>query len=298
MSYVRREVMSNEQHGAVQKTIVVLPAFNEALNLPPLLDRIKASLAGLPHEVIVVDDGSIDDTAAIAESRAADGVTLQKNPQNMGLAETLKRGLVSAVARATGEDDIIITMDADNTQPPELIPSMLANVREKGSDVVIASRYRDGARVRGLSVPRRGLSLGASWLFRAVLPIQGVRDYTCGFRAYRASLLRKAFEQLGPDQLVAERGFSCMVDILLRLRSFDPVASEVPLDLRYDFKQGASKMKVARTVGATMRVMLRHRLGMARATNGQAVAGPRSVDNGAGKNGTGPNGSVGRRLEG
>jgi dolichol-phosphate mannosyltransferase len=251
--------------------VVVLPAFNEAPNLVPLLDRIAASLSGIEHQVIVVDDGSSDDTAAIAASRSASGVVLQKNPHNMGLAETLKRGLVSAVARATGENDVIVTMDADNTQPPELIPSMLAEVK-KGSDVVIASRYRVGARVRGLSVPRRGLSLGASWLFRALLPIAGVRDYTCGFRAYRAELLRKAFAELGPDQLVSERGFSCMVDILLRLRSFDPVASEVPLDLRYDFKQGASKMKVARTVGATMRVMLRHRLGMARSA-GQRLEG-------------------------
>jgi dolichol-phosphate mannosyltransferase len=250
--------------------IVVLPAFNEALNLVPLLDRIASSLASIEHRVIVVDDGSTDETATIAASRSASGVVLHKNPQNMGLAETLKRGLVAAVAQATGADDVIVTMDADNTQPPELIPSMLDAVRN-GSGLVIASRYRHGARVRGLSVPRRGLSLGASWLFRTLLPIPGVRDYTCGFRAYRASLLRKAFDQLGPDQLVAERGFSCMVDILLRLREFDPVASEVPLDLRYDFKQGASKMRVARTVGATVRVMLRHRLSVSRATS-RAVA--------------------------
>lgn len=243
--------------------IVVLPAFNEALNLAPLLDRIASVLSSVEHRVIVVDDGSVDETAAIALGRSAAGVVLQKNPHNMGLAETLKRGLVAAVAQATGSDDVIVTMDADNTQPPELIPAMLADIRA-GSDVVIASRYRTGARVRGLSVPRRGLSLGASWLFRAILPIAGVRDYTCGFRAYRAALLRQAFERLGPDQLVAERGFSCMVDILLRLRAFNPVVSEVPLDLRYDFKQGASKMRVARTVGATMRVMMRHRFGGSR----------------------------------
>jgi dolichol-phosphate mannosyltransferase len=240
--------------------IVVLPAFNEALNLVALLDRIESTLSDIEHRVIVVDDGSTDETASIAASRSAAGVVLQKNPHNMGLAETLKRGLVAAVDRATGPDDVIVTMDGDNTQPPELIPRMLEAIRG-GSDLVIASRYRTGARVQGLSVPRRGLSLGASWLFRAVLPIAGVRDYTCGFRAYRATLLRTAFERLGPDQLVSERGFSCMVDILLRLRAFNPVVSELPLDLRYDLKQGASKMRVARTVGATLRVMLRHRVG-------------------------------------
>jgi dolichol-phosphate mannosyltransferase len=225
-----------------------------------LLDRLACSLSNIEHRVIVVDDGSVDDTAAIAAGRSHAGVLLQKNSHNMGLAETLKRGLVSAVGHVTSDDDVIVSMDADNTQPPELIPRMLDAIRA-GSDVVIASRYRPGAQVRGLSRPRRGLSLGASWLFRTVLPIEGVRDYTCGFRAYRAKLLRTALDQLGPDQLVAERGFSCMVDILLRLRAFNPVMTEVPLDLRYDFKRGASKMKVAHTVGATLRVMLRHRLG-------------------------------------
>lgn len=238
---------------------VVLPAYNEGLNLGPLLDRIAGVLASIEHRVIVVDDGSTDDTAAIAESRGAAGVVLRKNPQNMGLAETLKRGLVAAVELGAEAGDVIVTMDADNTQPPELIPSMLAAI-SAGSDIVIASRYQKGARVRGLSMPRRALSLGASWLFRAVLPISGVRDYTCGFRAYRAALLREAFERLGPDRLVSERGFSCMVDVLLRLCEFQPVVSEVPLDLRYDYKRGASKMRVARTVGATLQVMLRHRL--------------------------------------
>jgi dolichol-phosphate mannosyltransferase len=241
--------------------IIVLPAYNEAGNLPALLDRIGSALPDTEHRVIVVDDGSVDETAAIAERYAHAGVQLQKNPRNLGLAETLKRGLISAVALATQDDDVIVTMDADNTQPPELIPRMLENIRA-GSDLVIASRYRKGAQVRGLSVPRRGLSLGASWLFRTVLPIAGVRDYTCGFRAYRAQLLKTAFTRLGPDQLVAERGFSCMVDMLLRLRALNPVVSEVPLDLRYDFKQGASKMRVAQTVGATLRVMIRHRAGV------------------------------------
>jgi dolichol-phosphate mannosyltransferase len=239
--------------------IIVLPAFNEEGNLVPLLDRISDTLNGTEHRVIVVDDGSTDETASIAARRRSSGVVLQQNPRNLGLAETIKRGLVMATGQAS-DDDVIVTMDADNTQPPELIPSMRDAI-QGGSDLVIASRYRSGAEVHGLSVPRRALSLGASWLFRTVLPVNGVRDYTCGFRAYRAGLLRAAFDELGPDQLVAERGFSCMVDILLRLRAFRPKVTEVPLVLRYDFKRGASKMKITRTVGATLRVMVRHRVG-------------------------------------
>ena len=70
---------------------------------------------------------------------------------------------------------------------------------EAGSDVVIASRYRAGARVKGLSWFRRLLSVGASIAFRMSLPVAGIRDYTCGYRAYRASLLKKVVESQGEN---------------------------------------------------------------------------------------------------
>jgi dolichol-phosphate mannosyltransferase len=152
-------------------------------------------------------------------------------------------------------------MDADNTHTPGLIFRMVQAVSE-GNDVVIASRYRYGARVRGLSASRRLLSLGSSWLFGVVFPIGGVRDYMCGFRGYRARLRRRAFRELGPDRIISERGFACMVDILLKIREFDPIVTEVPLILRYDQKKGASKMRVGRTVRETLHLMVRRRLGL------------------------------------
>jgi dolichol-phosphate mannosyltransferase len=93
-----------------------------------------------------------------------------------------------------------------------------------------------------------------------VFPIHGVRDYTCGFRAYRCRLLREAFRRYG-DDFVDRRGFECMVDILLKLHRLGATFAEVPLTLRYDRKGGASKMRVARTVADTLRLMLRRRLG-------------------------------------
>jgi dolichol-phosphate mannosyltransferase len=242
---------------------IVLPAWNEAANLPALLRNMKESLeeAGLTeYLVVVIDDGSTDGTAAVVTSLSPDlPVTLRENERNLGLAETLKRGLTWVVGLSRDDDDIIVTMDADNTHTPGLIFRMVQAVRE-GNDVVIASRYRYGARVRGVSASRRLLSLGASWLFRVVFPMWGVRDYTSGFRGYRAGLLRRAFQELGPDRIISERGFACMVDILLKLREFDPLVTEVPLILRYDQKKGASKMHVGRTVRETLYLMVRRRL--------------------------------------
>jgi dolichol-phosphate mannosyltransferase len=242
---------------------IVLPAWNEAANLPALLRSMKRNLeeAGLrEYHVVVIDDGSTDGTADVVSSLKADvPLTLRQNERNLGLAETLKRGLMCAVGLSRDADDIIVTMDADNTHTPGLIFRMAQAIRE-GNDVVIASRYRYGARVRGLTASRRLLSQGASWLFRVVFPMRGVRDYTSGFRGYRAGLLRRAFDELGPDGIISERGFACMVDILLKIREFDPIITEVALVLRYDQKKGASKMHVGRTVRETLHLMVRRRL--------------------------------------
>ena len=115
--------------------------------------------------------------------------------------------------------------------------------------------------LRGVPWHRNALSLGASVLFRALFPTRGVRDYTSGYRAYRGQVLRDAFARYG-DAFVDQEGFQCMVDILLKLREMDVIFNEVPLILRYDNKEGASKMNVWRTTRNTLGLLARRRLGM------------------------------------
>jgi dolichol-phosphate mannosyltransferase len=105
------------------------------------------------------------------------------------------------------------------------------------------------------------MSGGASLMMRVVFPIRGVRDFTCGFRAYRATTLRAAVSRYG-DEFVNQAGFQCMVDILLRLRSMNLVIGEVPFVLRYDRKGGESKMNVWRTVRNTLSLLARRRIGL------------------------------------
>jgi dolichol-phosphate mannosyltransferase len=95
-------------------------------------------------------------------------------------------------------------------------------------------------------------------MFRCLLPIPGVRDYTCGFRAYRFDALQAAANAYG-SSFVSEKGFSCMVDVLLKMRHFDLVFGEVPMLLRYDQKHGPSKMNVGKTASQTIKLLLRRR---------------------------------------
>ena len=242
--------------------VVVLPAYNEELCIGDLLDSFCEAITdeGKNCRLIVVNDGSTDRTREVI-MRFADRIPLEliDHAQNRGLAEALKTGLFRAVETCS-DRDIIVTMDADNSHLPGLLFRMERLIRE-GNEVVIGSRYQRGAKIRGLSLYRRLLSHVAALLFRSILPMHGVRDYTCGYRAYRAALLKKAFQEYG-DEFISEPGFSCMVDILIKLRRFEPVIEEVPLILRYDQKRSSSKMDVRKTIWQTLRLLVKRRLGL------------------------------------
>jgi glycosyltransferase involved in cell wall biosynthesis len=123
---------------------VVVPVLDEEDNLPELYERVRAALSGIPHELVFVDDGSTDASAAVVESWIAreDGVVLVKLSRNFGMEVAMSAGLDHA------SGDHVVLMHADLQDPPELIPEMLAKARE-GADVVYARRIgRDESLVK------------------------------------------------------------------------------------------------------------------------------------------------------
>ncbi len=232
---------------------IVLPAFNEEETILPLIMDIKRILGERfnDFEVIVVNDGSTDNTAKIVSELNLHILKLVEHNRNKGLSESIKTGLLYAL-KNFDENDIIVTMDADNTHSPGLIHRMSTFI-EEGNDVVIASRYRPGARVIGMTLARKTISFGGNMLLRLLFPTRGVKDYTSGYRAYRAGVLSKAFD-LWENSFINEPGFSCQVDILLKLRKIGAIISEVPLILRYDQKKGTSKMDVKSTIIDTLKL--------------------------------------------
>ncbi|MGN6545987.1 MAG: glycosyltransferase [Aureliella sp.] len=251
------------RHGpqATTHVRVALPAYNEAESLGQLIPRIDQALreSFWDYDILVVDDGSSDDTVEVArELQAHYPVRIVCHQGNQGLGAAITTCLTRGV-EGLGDDDIVVAMDADNTHPPQLITRMVPMIRE-GHDIVIASRFQTGGRVVGLAWHREMLSLGARFFMRTLLPIKGCRDYTCGYRAYRVGLVKEAIRK-HDGQLVHEAGFACMADLLLMLASMGAIVGEVPLLLRYDFKRGVSKMRILQTVRRTFRMVLRHRLG-------------------------------------
>ncbi len=246
----------NERH----KVFVALPAYNERENLATLIGSWAAVLEdrGGEYRIVVVDDGSTDGSGELLEDLARRyPLNVVTHERNLGLGATLRDALSTAVQQADA-DDLIVTMDADNTHPPELFPEMADLLLRDALDVVIASRYRTGSRIVGLSRWRRFISFAARVLFQVVFPVRGVRDYTCGYRVYRADTLQKAIRTCAPS-FIEERGFACMVEVLLKLAARGARFGEVPMTLRYDVKGGSSKMRVADTTGRTLRLLVRMR---------------------------------------
>jgi dolichol-phosphate mannosyltransferase len=207
----------------------------------------------------VLDDGSRDRTAAVASDAARRlPVQVVSHGHTRGLARAMETALRWVLSRA-GDQDVIVTMDADNTHPADLLPAMVGAI-QGGADVVIASRYTPGGVEEGVPPSRRILSRGIGALMRLRFRLPGVRDYTSGYRAYRARLLRAAAARYGP-RLIEARGFTVTAELLVKLHPFHPRIVEVPVHLRYDRKRGGSKMGVLRTVREYLALLCSRPLG-------------------------------------
>lgn len=221
---------------------LVIPAYNEAKNLPGLCRRIKDSLAARPYRLFIVDDGSKDDTARVlGELGAEHPIRALPHPRNMGLSAVFLTGMRAALEGA-GEDEAVVVMEGDGTSDPAVLPAMLG-LLEAPCDVVIASRYAPGGAYRNFPPKRLFLSKAANTLLHLVCRVPGVRDYTIFYRAYRAGPLRRALDAYG-GRFTSAGGFACNAEMLLRLKGFIREARETPFVYDYGLKQGASSMRI------------------------------------------------------
>jgi dolichol-phosphate mannosyltransferase len=226
--------------------IFALPAYNEEKNILELIESIDRTMLDIDesYKLLVVNDGSTDNTLDVL-SKFDGPLKIFNHESNKGLPTTIFDALYEAFLDSK-PNDIIITMDADNTHDPMHSVKMIEKIRQ-GHNIVVASRYQNGGQEIGLSFKRHILSKGINTILKVVFPIKEIRDYTCGYRAYDYELLKEAFETYG-DNLVETQSFVCMSEILIKLRKFAINGCEVPLVLRYDRKIGNSKMDIKKTI--------------------------------------------------
>jgi dolichol-phosphate mannosyltransferase len=231
------------------KVFLVLPAYNEEDGLPPLLADLKKLFegAGRDYLAIVVNDGSKDRTREVAEEAAATmPIHLINHPTNLNVGAVFRDGITEACSRAA-DHDVIVTVEGDNTNDPSIAVQLVELLENENLDVVVASRYRRGGRFIGFPLKRRILSNGINTLMRIFYPVSGVSDFSIFYRAYRASLLKRALREFGDDFITCP-GFVSNAEMMVKCRTFGIRGGEVPLLYKYDQKKGGSKMKIKKTI--------------------------------------------------
>lgn len=170
---------------------IIIPTYNEADNIVPLVERINTAMGSRPYEVLFVDDDSRDDTAGTAASLAP------KFPVR-ALLRTGKRGLATAIMDGLDyiKGDLVVVMDADLQHPPEVLPALIKEL-DAGNDLVIASRYVKGGGCEGWKLSRRIISLGAITIAHVFLPgTRNCSDPMSGFFGFKRKVVENV--QLNP----------------------------------------------------------------------------------------------------
>ncbi len=214
---------------------VVLPIRNQSTELPRLLRKLGRIMDARTqaYHIIVVDDGSTDQTARVAAELARRfPVTVVSHTKGMGVGKALRTGLFEALPLS----GTVITMDPDKNHDPVLIPRMLEEL-ENGNDIVIASRFNRRGIESGMGKRRRVLRGLANGVLRSITPLRGVRDHTSGFQAYRSELLQRVVDKYGKDKFLLEGDFASRLEILLKATSEGAKIVEVPLVAAYDHQK-------------------------------------------------------------
>lgn len=213
------------------RSIVVLPTYNEAESIRPYVRALRAVSSDI--DLLVVDDNSPDGTGDIVRELGADdpGIRLLHRDAKDGLGAAYRAGFRTVLGEGY---DVIVSMDADLSHDPAVIPTMLDMI-EHGADVVIGSRYVEGGGTANWPLHRRLLSRWGNAYTRAVLGIH-VRDCTAGFRAYRADVLAA----IDPGTTRAE-GYAFLTELVRRLDHQGYRIEETPITFT-DRTLGSSKM--------------------------------------------------------
>jgi len=220
-STVTREEQSRASGGRPAGVSVVVPAYNEEHGIGPQIERLRKVMeeCGRAYEVIVVDDGSTDGTAAEARKHA---VRLVQQGRNRGYGASLKAGIAAA------QHGWIVIIDADGTYPAEMIPALLEQAAE--CDMVVGARTGEHVHIPWVRRP-------AKWLLAKLasyLAEQPIPDMNSGLRVLKRELVEQ-YEHLLPS------GFSFTTTITLALLCNGYQVNYVPIN--YAKRVGSSKIR-------------------------------------------------------
>jgi len=253
MEIARKFTPANDARARTQAgpNVFVIPAYNEEPNLPRLFVDLEARPELFPEgsRVIIVDDGSQDQTGPLVSEYAGDlPIELLSLGVNQGPGAAFRAGFAAALEHCA-DDAFVVTLEADTTSDLDALPRMLDRA-EAGAELVLASW-----KMQNVTRRRRFLSGAAGFVVRHALGVEA-KTVSSFFRVYNARKLREAMERYG-DGFVRERGFACKAEILANMARLGARIEEVQVDLDWSRREGESKMPVFKTMMAYWRMLAR-----------------------------------------
>jgi dolichol-phosphate mannosyltransferase len=238
----------------MRKAVIVLPTYNEAKNIPKLIENIFAiadSIKNWDLHILVVDSNSPDNTADLVDQ-------LQKRFKKLHLLRTEKEGLGKAYVRGfeyalkTLDPYVLFEMDADHSHNPKKIPDFLTEI-ENGADFVIGSRYMKGGAIpEDWGIHRKFLSFFGNWIIRLGFMNLKITEWTNGFRAIKSWVLK--------DSLIDLQNYTgyvfqvALVDHALKMKE---KIKEIPIKF-IDRTEGISKINSGQYTFQTLWYVFTH----------------------------------------
>lgn len=232
----------------------LIPVFNESLNIPTLYKSIVNVLENEDKFYLFVDDSSTDKTIETIQncfSTTSFNIITKKN--NLGPGDSFNRGFEWILGHSKNPTDLIVTLEGDNTSDITILPQMI-KISGLGYDLVLASIYVQGGGFDKTSFFRKIISLIANMMLRFVFDIK-VLTLSSFYRVYKIELIEKIKNEF--NRIISENGFISMVEILIKSIKLKASIIEVPMMLYSAKRSGKSKMKIAKTTFAYLRLIFK-----------------------------------------
>jgi len=232
---------------------ILIPVYNESQNINALHENLMSSLTNEENFYIFVDDKSTDNTVEKLRStfQGKNHHIIEKT-KNQGPGHSFNIGFEWIIDHSKNDNDIIITMEADNTSDTGILHDMYT-ISKLGYDLVLASVYAQGGGFEKTTLFRKIISFMVNMLFRSIYNIK-VLTLSSFYRIYHISLIEKI--KANYPVIISEKGFICMLEILMKAIKQQAKIIEVPMILKWKNRKGKSKMKIIETTISYLRFLL------------------------------------------